>query len=108
MVIEMVKGHKFSDFVKLADFEPKKEQGVYIICYGCSTGKKICYIGSSGDMSERGFPFSHFKTDSMVRKAGSSDNLYISVHYMPKSDKEEYLALERHLIDEYNPPCNKL
>ena len=67
----------------------------------------MCYIGSSEDMSKRGFPFSHFKIDPMTRISGSRDNLYISVHYMPKSDKEDYLALERHLIDEYKPPCNK-
>jgi len=107
MVIEIVKGHKFSDLIKLADFEPKKEQGVYIIYYKCSRGNKMCYIGSSENISKRGFPFSHFKTDSMVRIAGSKDNLYISVHYMPKSSKEDYLALERQLIDDYNPPCNK-
>jgi len=107
MVIEMVKGHKFSDLIKLADFEPEKEQGVYIIYYKCSRSIKMCYIGSSEDMSKRGFPFSHFKIDPMTRISGSKDNLYISVHYMPKSHKEDYLALERHLIDEYTPPCNK-
>jgi len=90
MVIEIVKGHKFSDPVKLADFKPKSEQGVYAVYYGHSSGKKFCYIGSSENISKRGFPFSH-----------------ISVHYMPESSKAKCLELERHLIDEYNPPCNK-
>jgi len=107
MVIEIVKGHKFSDPVKLADFKPKSEQGVYAVYYGHSSGKKFCYIGSSENISKRGFPFSHNRIDSMIRKAGSKDNLYISVHYMPESSKAKCLELERHLIDEYNPPCNK-
>ncbi|MFH0702854.1 MAG: GIY-YIG nuclease family protein [bacterium] len=107
MVIEMIEGYKFSDPVKLADFKPKAEQGVYIIFYTDISGLKFCYIGSSGDISQRGFPFSHNKIDSMVRKAGSKRFLYISVHYMPNSSKADYLELERTLIDMYNPPCNK-
>ncbi|MEI8390775.1 MAG: hypothetical protein WCG23_12935 [bacterium] len=107
MVIEIIEGHKFSDPIKLETFKPKAEQGVYAIYYGDYSGKKFCYIGSSEDISKRGFPFSHNKIDSMVRKAGSKENLYISVHYMPKSSKEKYLELERTLIDMYNPPCNK-
>jgi len=107
MAIEIIKGHKFSDPVKLEDFKSKPEQGVYTIYYRDNRGLKFCYIGSSGDISERGFPFSHNKIDSMARKAGSRDNLYISVHYMPESSKENCLELERKLIDMFNPPCNK-
>ena len=107
MVIEMVKGHKFSDPVKLKEFIPKDKQGIYVIYYGHSSGKKFCYIGSTEDMSKRGFPFSHDRISSMIRKAGSKDNLYISVHYMPESSKEKYLELERYLIDTYDPPCNR-
>lgn len=105
-MLEPIKGVKFPQAVKLKDFKAEDKQGVYIIFYKKNNDLLSCYVGSSTNIAERGFPFSHHKTDSMIRKAGGKDNLYISVAYMPKAKREKVLEIERELIEIFDAPCN--
>ena len=67
---------------------------------------RVLYFGESGNLSERGFYRLHHKYDCWIRISGSVNNLYIAIHNMPNSTKEERKAEEARLVDQYKPLCN--
>lgn len=101
--------YKFEDPVFLHKWEPPYKAGIYIICTAQAIflpDYKPVYIGESGNMNERGFS-SHHKRHCWVAEAGSEDKLWITTYLMPYSTEEERKAVEKELIQKYDPPCNK-
>lgn len=95
----------------ITDWDPPYRAAVYAIMMKPDPANRpktyrILYFGESENLSERGFYRSHHKYDCWLEEAGSDSNLYIGIHLMPNSTKEERTAVESALIDEYQPTCN--
>ena len=67
---------------------------------------RILYFGETGDLSDRGLPWSHQSVPCWLRSGGSRSNLYIGLHYTPGLTEEQRRLLERRLTTRLQPPCN--
>lgn len=96
----------------LDEWNPPQRAGIYAIMHKPDRTNKpsifqIDYFGESGDFSDRGFPWSHEKSDCFIEQAGSKNNVYIAIHFMPGSTESERQGVETELIGLYDPKCNK-
>lgn len=103
----------FSGPFQLKYWAPPQSAGLYaILKYTrglllAPDGWTVLYVGETGDLSERGFPSGHHAYPRWVYEAGSADNLYIATYMMPYSTPEQRRAVEKQLVTEYAPPCNR-
>jgi hypothetical protein len=67
---------------------------------------RLIYVGESSNLSERGFYKNHHAYNCWIKHAGNESNLFIGIHQMPQSTKEQRTKIEQQLISEYNPSCN--
>ena len=102
---------EFTEPIQLTVWNPPSRAGLYAILISAPRMKpkpfEVVYFGESEDMSERGFS-SHHSRPCWINQAGSERNLWISVHLMPGSTKEERTNIESALVDRYNPSCNRV
>jgi hypothetical protein len=100
-------GVEFSDPVRIADWEPPMRAGVYAV--SVPSGKpnvfNLIYVGESGNLSERGFYRQHHKFGCWMNKAGSLDNIFISIRLMPGSGPEERRGVEAQTIGTWQLDC---
>ena len=78
---------------------------VYAILYKTSDGYYLVYIGESGQVANR---LSNHERYSCWR-AHSSSSLYVAIFVTPSNrySEDQRRALERGLIDMYDPICNR-
>ena len=96
-------GKKYTFYVYPMSAEFKQVGGVYAFTLatpktGGGNTHSILYVGQTGDLSSR-FD-DHHKEDCFVRR-GANRHCAMVVE-----NEETRLAIERDLIDSYNPPCN--
>lgn len=103
----------FSSPIELRAWIPPQSAGLYAILTLTSGLKfmpdqwNLIYLGETGNFSERGFPACHHAYSRWVEAAGSSQNLFVAIFRMPLSTQLNRQLLERQLIEEYRPLCNK-
>ena len=95
-----------------SDWAPPNRAAVYAIMRKPDPQNKphtyrMLYFGESDNLSDRGFWRAHYKYESFKDHAGSDSKIYIGVHRMPNSTTAERKALEKKLVTEYNPICNR-
>ncbi len=76
---------------------PKTDPGTYA----------ILYFGESGNLDDRGFYKSHQEYPCWKKEAGSDSDIFIGIHRMPDSTKKKRVSVEKKLIDQLNPVCNR-
>lgn len=96
----------------LDDWSPPRRAGIYAIMHKPNPSDKplvyrVDYFGESSDLSNRGLPWNHHKSQCFIKQAGSKDNVYIAVYFMPGSSESERQKIEDELIEKYEPACNK-
>jgi hypothetical protein len=108
-----VGGKEFTDPVRLEEWVPPAQAGIYGILtednwmeeswnIGAS---KWLYIGESEDFSDRNIGPSHHKYECWNRN--KRKNLYVVIHPMPDSSKEQRMKLEKALTILKAPlPCS--
>ena len=101
----------FNGPYSIALWDPPYRAALYAIMikpdqYNKPETYQIIYFGESSNLSERGFYSSHHKYNCWVEQAGSLSNLYIGIHAMPNSTKDERTKLETALIAKFKPACN--
>ncbi len=104
--------YNFQGPYKLNTWEPPRKAGIYAIIHKTDPKNKprsytIDYFGESGDLSDRGFPWSHHRKSCFISRAGFKDNVYIATHFMPGSSEQDRQKVERALLKQYNPYCNR-
>ncbi len=65
----------------------------------------LIYVGESENLSERGFYRDHHKFGCWMSKAGTLDNIYISLHLMPNSTPEQRRTIETQAIGNWQLAC---
>ncbi len=99
--------YDFDGPFQLENWNAPRRAGVYCVLHkDNSNSYNVDYVGESEDLSDRGFPWNHHRSNCWVREAGSRSNVYITVYYMPSSTKQQRTAVESELIRQYNPTCN--
>jgi len=99
--------YDFEGPYQLDNWNPPSRAGVYCILHRNSNNNyNVDYVGESENLSERGFPWSHHRSDCWIQSAGSKSNVYIAIHYMPYSTQQQRTAVESELIRAYTPGCN--
>ena len=98
-------GHIFSDPVPVATWMPPYQAGIYAILIPDSSAKplpfRVIYFSESGNLSDRAFLRGHHRYLDWLQISGSEYNLYIAIHLMPDSTKEERSEVEAHLKADY-------
>jgi Putative zinc-finger len=99
--------------VKLADWQPSADAGVYVVMHRADPDNDpdlfvIDYLGESSRISSyRSYPWLEHRKKKLLKVTGFEDNIYIVVYPMPGSSKKDRIQLEKSLIKEYNPYFNK-
>jgi hypothetical protein len=79
------------------------DPGVYAVMD--TRSDRVLYFGQAKAMTER-VTGSHEHYYDWCREAGGAANLRVKFYHMPNSTEPQRVALERSLIEYYNPPCN--
>ncbi|MEE9442830.1 MAG: hypothetical protein V3V99_09215 [candidate division Zixibacteria bacterium] len=99
--------YDFEGPFQLQSWNAPQKAGAYSILHNNGSTYNVDYVGKSENLADRGFPWSHHRSNCWVNSAGSKSNVYIAVHFMPGSTKQQRTAVEGELIAKYNPPCNR-
>lgn len=106
---------KFSNFtftepIRAAHWVPPRMSGLYVILVPDARGWprqfRAIYFGETEDYANRGFLKGHHRYRSWVGEAGSESNLWVAI-YPTAAPEESRLAIEKKLIAEYAPNCNR-
>ena len=102
--------HEFSKPTRIADWEPPKAAGLYVILKVDLSRSpmpfKSIYFGQTSNFAERGLLKSH-EIYKWVKEAESEEGVFIAIYIMRGSIEEERKAMEAELIAKYQPVCNK-
>ena len=80
--------------------------GVYsLMVQDPQRGYRPVYVGETGNFLERGFPSARRGSAGWLALADYQQSLYIAVHPLP--GQSERKAVERELIQTYQPECNE-
>ena len=111
MTIRFAK-HDFDGPYEAALWIPPSYGGIYAaMVYDRSSNPlpyRVIYFGQAGNFSDRGFPYGHHKYSEWLAIAGSDWGLYVATYGMPGSTELTRVALERYLINYYQPVCNEV
>ena len=100
---------EFDGPVLITNWNPPFKAAIYAIMIPSNKREnyyRAIYFGESENLSERGFHKSHHAFSCWLREARTESNLFIGVHSMPNSTKEQRKKIEEKLISDYNPICN--
>ena len=102
--------HEFSKPTRIADWEPPKAAGLYVILKVDLSRSpmpfKSIYFGQTSNFAERGLLKSH-EIYKWVKEAESEEGVFIAIYIMLGSIEEERKTMEAELIAKYQPVCNK-
>ena len=93
---------KYGDLTAILGWIGVEDPGVYAIL----TGRRVLYFGESEAMTRRATS-SHEHFVDWCREANGSENLQVAFYHMPRSSKQERMAVESALIKHRCPPCNE-
>ena len=98
---------------RLDTWHPPVKAGIFAIMHRADTENgggvyTIDYCGETGDFSScRRYPWMHHRKKRFISRAGSSENLYIAVNLLPEASKQDRRAMEKALIEKFNPYFNR-
>lgn len=103
-------GYPFEGPRVLAGWTPPPVAAVYAILVipeaGASQHYAVIYVDHSDDLSSEGFPFSHPRAGSWVRRAGDRFKLAICTYEVPGGLRSHREQIVRELTAIYQPSCN--
>jgi len=102
--------HEFSSPIRIAEWEPPKKPGLYVILKPDLSSSPIplkpIYFGQTKNFAARCFLKSHKNYKYWVKETGSEDGIFIAIYIMLGSIEEERKTMEDELIAKYRPVCN--
>ncbi len=103
--------HEFSKPRRIADWEPPKAAGLYVILKPDLSISPIplkpIYFGQTSNFAERDLLKSH-EIYNLVKKMDSDEGIFIAIYIMLGSIEEERKTMQAELIAKYRPVCNQL
>jgi len=103
--------HEFIKPRRIADWEPPKAAGLYVILKPDLSIRPIplkpIYFGQTSNFAERDLLKSH-KIYNLVKEMDSDEGIFIAIYIMLGSIEEERKTMQAELIAKYRPVCNKL
>ncbi len=102
--------HEFSKPRRIADWEPPKAAGLYVILKPDLSISPIplspIYFGQTSNFAERDLLKSH-DIHNCIKEAQQDEAIFIAIYIMLGSIEEERKTMEAELIAKYQPFCNK-
>jgi len=102
--------HEFSKPRRIADWEPPKAAGLYVILKPDLSISPIplrpIYFGQTSNFAERDLLKPH-EIYNWIQEAESDEGIFIAIYIMLGSIEEERKTMEAELIAKYLPVCNK-
>ena len=98
---------EFTSPRKIAEWDPPMRAAIYAVSIPSEQPNTytLIYVGESGNLSVRGFYRDHHKFGCWLNKAGTLDNIYISLRLMPDSTPEQRRAVEAQVIGSWQLAC---
>jgi hypothetical protein len=105
-------GKSFEGPFELGTWTPAARAGVYCVMVpdsGCVPSKyRAIYFGETGNFAERAFPSAKNGQAGWLKIADYSQVVHIAAYWMARSTADERKAVERELIQLYEPECNEI
>ena len=96
---------------RLDRWVPPHEDGVYalmrrVISADGTPSFVPVYFGETDDLAAHDLPAGHPRYACWTKEAGSREDVYIGVHYMPGATKFSRQMVQETLLGQYHPACN--
>lgn len=103
--------YKFHKVGTLPDWKPPADSAVYAITYQADADKQpkshtVLYFGEVADMAQEAPAINERVIESWRNTGGTPNDLFVFVHPMSGSTKQERLRLQQQLVIDYRPHCN--
>lgn len=104
-------GFDFDGPYPLDRWTPPHEQGVYALLQRTEAPDHTVaytpvYFGQVDDLAACDLRTEHPRSACWTKEAGSRENLYIGIHYMPGATEFLRHMVEDTLLAQYHPVCN--
>ena len=104
-------GIAFDGPYSLENHPPFPGSAIYVIMFKPDPAWRpdvyqVLYFGETGNIAERGFPWSHHAAPCWLQAAKSRSNVFVGFHFMPGSTSHQRQQVERMLTQQYQPVCN--
>ncbi len=104
--------YSFTDPELLLGWSAPNTPGVYCICIRNTrwqpTPFQPIYFDHTESFSQLILTEAHPAFAKWVKESGSPFRLFVAVYAMPYSTEYQRRVVERFLIHQYNPPCNRI
>ena len=93
---------------EISAWAPPARAGIFCVVVPEFESYRPIYFGESSNFIERAFPAAKRGRASWLKIADYGASVLVAAYWMPRSTADERKAVERELIELYEPECNEL